>query len=185
MKISTILISILIITFHNTSLAEITNYTAKGNLESKVNLPCLKYDDIKNSYTPADLYPSAAKCILENNNEQAVYIFYTASVYAVYDSMRIKDKTAAQARQVLILKHIKPIPDEQKKGFADEIRKIKFDRTLLCNKIIKLGLPDYHPSYMIHHGIQAFSGIKGDGLIEGYDAQKNWQKALSALKCSI
>lgn len=202
MKIFTLIFLALISSYSNSENAEqpkiikeqisqnSVNYRVEGSLEKSNELPCIGLDQAKNTYTPADLYPSAAKCMLEGKDEESAELFFLAAAYAVYDSFRVADRTAGGARQVLIMKHIKPIAPESKKGFMVEVKKIsngKSEESLeFCYKIKELGKPDYHPQYMILHGLAAFSGeVQGNGLVKDYDPDENWSKALAALKwCS-
>jgi len=165
----------------------ITNLKVEGSLDKSHELPCIELSEAKNVYTPPDLYSSSAKCVLEGRDKDAAQIFFLASAYGVYDGMRVNDPTAAQARQVLIMNNLGSIDADRKAGLQKEMDKIGARQSpeidQLCAGIIAIGKPDYHPQYMILHGMAAFSGIKGDGLKPGYDGGKNWAQVISSLKC--
>ncbi|MCP3178347.1 RDD family protein [Desulfuromonas sp. KJ2020] len=164
----------------------ITNLHVEGSLGKSHDLPCITIDQAKNIYTPADLYASAARCVMDGRDSDGAQIFYLASVYAVYDASRVSDKTASGARQVLILNNFGSLDQEKRDRFTLETEKIKDNNTQkskdFCRKVKNLGKPDYHPQYMILHGMSNFlDGPEGDGLISDYDPNKNWDEALSAL----
>jgi hypothetical protein len=165
----------------------VTSLKVKGSLDKSYELPCIALSEARNIYTPPDLYSSSAKCVLEGRDKDAAQIFVLASAYGIYDGMRVVDPTAAQARQVLIMNNFNPIDTSQKIGFQAEMDKIGAwqspDIDELCDGITGVGKPNYHPQYMILHGMAAFNGIKGDGLKPGYDAQANWNTVMTSLKC--
>ena len=165
----------------------ISSVTAVGNLEKTHELPCISLEESQNSYTPADLYSSAAKCVLQGRDKDAAQVFFLASAYGMYDGLRVNDPTAAQARQVLIMNNFNAIDESKKAGLRVEMGKLaarqspEFEE--LCLGIRSVGKPDYHPQYMILHGIAAFRGIEGDGLKPDYDSAANWSAVLAQLKC--
>jgi uncharacterized RDD family membrane protein YckC len=164
-----------------------TNYRVEGSLGKSHDLPCITIDQANNAYTPADLYASSAQCVMAGRDSDSAQIYLLAGVYAVYDASRVADKTARGARQVLVLNNFSPIDDEKKEGFKKEIKKITEPKTQeskeFCSKVKKLGKPDYHPQYMILHGMSNFlDGAEGDGLIADYDPDQKWEDALTALK---
>ena len=55
----------------------------------------------------------------------------------------------------------------------------------ICQSIQEVGIPKYHPKYMIQHGIQAFlENEENDGLIKNFNSEESWNKALkSYLHC--
>jgi len=60
----------------------VTNYEAPGNLESTHALGCISPDQILDTYTPADLYPAAAACIIDNRTEDGIYLYVVAGAYS-------------------------------------------------------------------------------------------------------
>ncbi len=165
----------------------VTNVRVAGSLAKTHELPCISISEANNSYTPADLYASAAKCDAAGRRTDAVQIYFLAGAYSVYDSMRVKDRSAIQARQVLIINNFGSISDTSHPRLYADIQKITSRQpaaiAALCAGIKAVGKPSYHPHYMILHGMAAFDGIEGDGLVPDYDAAANWAKTLAPLRC--
>ncbi len=177
-----------------------SNVKVKGSLESKHKLGCITIREIKSIYTPADLYPSAAQCFIEEKGTQGFEVFMAASMYARYDMLRVTDKSARQAKNALILNTLYPLPEKKKAILAVQAKRIKTDsefKNSLCNKMKALDIPDYHPEYMIKHGMKAvLQKLKSDaikagkplpesmnikessGLVTNYKPEKLWTKSL-------
>lgn len=75
------------------------------------------------------------------------------------------------------------VSDEHKQRFNEALGGItKSPEHLgdLCGEIVKIGMPDYYPSYMILHGIKAFSGNPHEGsLSRDFDGPGTWRKLQS------
>jgi len=154
------------------------NYQAAGNLASTQTIGCISLSEVKNTFTPADLYKGVGECIAKDNYDLATELFFLAGTYANFDAERITDKTAGQAKTVLIMNVFSSVPQDKKTKFSEVVdRLMKNPDTLgvLCSKVQKIGMPDYYPGYMILHGIKAFTGNPHDGaLVKDFDAQKVW-----------
>ena len=162
--------------------AQVTNYEAPGNLESRNNLGCAKPSDLRNTHTPADLYRSNAECVTRKDFASAVYSSALAGVYARYDAMRVADASARQAQTVVQLKYLGSLTQEQKKQFFEALSAVANNPerlAALCKDIRAIGPPNYHPTYMIQHGMGAFLGGAGNnGLVADFDGAAAWEKAL-------
>ncbi len=123
-----------------------------------------------------------------------------ASMYARYDMLRVTDKSARQAKNALILNTLYPLPEKKKAILAVQAKRIKTDsefKNSLCNKMKALDIPNYHPGYMIKHGMKAvLQKLKSDaikagkplpesmnitessGLVTNYKPEKLWTKSL-------
>lgn len=176
-----------------------TNIRMEGSLVSTNDLGCIATTNLSNHYTPADIYTAAAQCIREDNLPQASLLFWTAGAYGAYDGLRIKDPSAGQARQALILKHITPltlqIPEEKKKALQHYLAQRKVPNSQLSNELCAnlhhLGPPDYYPRYMINHGLDAMMeklqpevGHKQDALVANFNGQEAWNKVINQIHCS-
>ena len=163
------------------ALAQTTNYEAPGNLQARTDLGCLKIEALRNTYTAADLYRSNASCVKQDDLESAVYSSALAGVYGRYDSMRVADQSAHQAQTVLRLNFANSLTEEQKKQFMGRLSATASDPSSLaklCGRIREVGPPNYQPTYMIQHGMGAFTGAKGNGLVSNFDSAAAWEKAL-------
>ncbi|MGA3281395.1 MAG: hypothetical protein ABSD50_10480 [Smithella sp.] len=156
----------------------ITNYRVEGSLASTQTIGCIPLSEVKNTFTPADLYKGVSECIAKDNYDLGAGLFALAGIYASFDAERITDKTAGQAKTVLIMNVFSSVSQDKKTKFSEEIDRISKDPDILgmlCSQVQKIGMPNYYPSYMILHGIKAFTGNPHDGaLAKDFDAQKVW-----------
>jgi hypothetical protein len=111
-----------------------------------------------------------------------------AFIYGIFDAERVADKTAGQAILALNMDTFSSVPQDIKIKVDEAIKHIAQDNELLkklCSETNKIGPPDYYPSYMILHGVRAFTGNPHDGaLIKKFDALGTWKKIQSNnLKC--
>src|SRR5690349_21994397 len=83
------------------SRPKVTNYEAKGNLQSFAPLGCVGIADLSNRNTPADITPAVRKCIDAGDYVRAADMFAVAGVYGRFDMLRVSDTTAHQALIVL------------------------------------------------------------------------------------
>jgi len=162
--------------------AVITNYETKGNLESKNDLKCIKLTEVKNTYTPADLYKAFAQCIQDNKYEDAIPLFMVAGAYGKFDSRRVADVSSHQAMTVLIMNNTASLTDEQKKKWKESLGTFTAGNSSpeflqACNSIKHLGPPDYYPSYMIQHGMGAFTKSNGNPIVDNFNPQSAWEEA--------
>jgi hypothetical protein len=161
----------------------ITNYEAPGNLQARTDLGCIKVEALKSTYTAADLYRSNAECVRAKDLDSAVYLSALAGVYARYDSMRVADQSAHQAEAVLSMNFASSLTEDEQKAFMARLSAVAGDPAslaTLCSRIRVIGPPNYHPTYMIQHGIDAFTGGSGDGLVSNFDSAASWEKSLDA-----
>lgn len=160
-----------------------TNFRAEGSLASTQTIGCIHIEEAKNTYTPADIYKGSGECVSQDKYELAVDLNALAGVYTKFDAERITDKTAGQANTALIMNTFSTLPQDKKSKFA-EIMKLTANNPeslkKLCEGIRKVGMPTYYPSYMILHGIKAFTGNPHEGaLVENFDSSAAWGKVLS------
>lgn len=164
--------------------AEFKNSEAPGNLESKNDLECIGARQLSNKYTPADLYKAVSKCANEDKYKEGALLFALAGVYGRFDTFRVADNTAHQAVTVLGMQAFGSLDKGKERAFKEGLKNILGTPDGLaatCKEIIVLGPPDYYPSYMIQHGMNAFlkSG-SGSGLVADFDVKIAWKKSLDA-----
>jgi hypothetical protein len=170
------------------SLADTTNYEAKGNLEAPNPASCVGMEKLTNKQNPADIFVGINECLSKKDYEKASYLFFAALAYGKYDTLRVKDKSAHQAISVLRMNSFSQLSEievtELQKSFGalmnDESQKKK-----LCDGLQTLGIPDYSPKYMMQHGMSAFTG-QGGGLIKDFDSAQSWDKVkVEFAKCTV
>ena len=156
----------------------VTNFRTEGNLASSQAIGCIPLADAKNTFTPADLYKGVDDCIAKDDYDLAIGLFTLAGIYARFDAERITDKSAGQAKTVLIMNTFSSVPQDKKTRFSETAARLTKNPDILgalCGKVQKIGMPNYYPSYMILHGIKAFTGNPNDGaLVKGFDSAKVW-----------
>lgn len=170
--------------------AQVTAREARGNLESRHALGCIRLDDARNAYTPADLMPASSACARENQFVRAADLYMLAYAYARFDVARVTDRSAHQAFPVLRMQAYSRLPEADSQKIATEMNATMKDTARhgrFCAALRRLGPPAYQPRYMLQHGMGAF--LSGDGtsraLAENFDAQSAWQEVLTTdLKCS-
>lgn len=162
----------------------ITNYEAAGNLESTHHLGCISPNQVRNAYTPADLYPALVRCVKNNRYADAAFLFGLAGVYTRFDEQRVADATSHDVISVYMYRFRSTFSDAEKRRLFKSIRALTDGPGRLkayCASIRKIGPPHYYPRYMVRHGMQAFTGEKSPaGLVRGFDREKAWNKSLDA-----
>lgn len=166
----------------------VTNYEAPGNLASTNEVGCANSSTLSNKFTPADLYRGVNTCLKDDNYRDGVFLFALAGVYGRFDTFRVKDKTAHQAITVLMMNTLGSLDKTKSEFIKSELKKVSGNPNKLqemCTEIKRIGVPNYHPQYMIQHGMNAFTGGNSNsGLVDSFDANAAWVKALdSYLHC--
>lgn len=161
---------------------------AEGNLESPNPCNCVEISEITNEHNPADILHGMKKCIEQKEFGKAARLFAIAGVYGKYDSYRVKDKSAHQALIVLQQNILIDVSEEDKNNMIAilelTLKEGSKELKSVCQEIQKVGMPKYHPKYMIQHGIQAFIETDGNGLVENFNSEESWKLALqSYLHC--
>jgi hypothetical protein len=168
--------------------ARITNIETKGNLQSLKTVGCVSVSELTNQHTPADMFPGVRKCIDAGEFDRGGQLFFVARVYGRYDTLRVADRTAHQAISVLRINNLGDIDEERQSAFRGSL-KGRYgpgspELAGLCTELRRLGAPAYHPTYMLQHGMSAFTGA-GGGLIKNFNAPEAWSSALdSYMHCS-
>lgn len=167
--------------------SKITDIQLEGNLQKTHDLPCIGINEAKNTYTSADLYASSAKCVVQNNNKKASELYILAGLYAKYDVMRISDKTVGGAISAMVINTYGSVETKKREVFFKDFKEFNNSPAAktLCDKIKKIGKPNYYPKYMILHGLDAIRSAmenkpQNDELKKNYDAEKNWLEAINS-----
>ncbi len=159
----------------------VTSYEAPGNLESTHALGCIPGSSVTAQYTPADLYPAFAKCVMADRFAEATDLYAFAFAFAVYDTKRVPDKTAHQAIMVLQLENMSALPDEKKRAFGEYFERVSVpgspSATAICDELRRVGPPQYEPRYMIQHGMGAASG-QPSAPPSDFDSAATWSAVL-------
>ena len=162
----------------------LTNIRAEGSLASTQTVGCIPVTDAKNTFTPADLYKGVVDCISQDKYDLGAGLFALAGIYGRFDAERVSDKTAGQAKTVLIMNTFANESQEKKLRLNDVFTHLTKTPELLgklCVDIQKVGMPNYYPSYMILHGIKAFTGNPHEGaLLKDFDAPNVWTNLQTA-----
>lgn len=177
-------IAIFLFVFSGWVLADstVTNIETVGNLEPKNDVGCIKFGEVRNFYTPADLFKSSVACANTGNAKDAARLFLFARIYGSYDMARVSDISAHQSIIVLIQHAFSAMgtyANSVEKEINDNLIGKPEEFSEFCGVIKKIGKPNYHPQYMINHGMDAFTGTKGDGLIENFNEEQVWLQTLS------
>lgn len=161
---------------------EIISIEADGNLESPNPCGCIELSKVNNQHNPADILNGMAECIEQKEYKKAASLFAIAGVYGTYDMSRVKDGTAHQALLVLQQNIFFNMEESEQKQLMESLKKEleagSENLNNVCQSIQKVGAPNYHPKYMIQHGIQAFIEDDGNGLVEEFNSEESWILAL-------
>jgi hypothetical protein len=170
---------------NSTPKSNATNYEATGNLESSKSAECISMAELSNTQNPVDIFTGLNACLNENNYSNAAELYFAGMSYGFFDTKRVSDKTAHQAISVLRMN----LFGSQSQGVLDKLQvaltSITSDNTAICESLSNLGAPAYKPTYMIQHGMRAFTGQSTkDGLVENFDLGAAWKDSLSTIaKC--
>lgn len=157
----------------------VIDYTLPRNLMPTHVVGCVSMDKASDTWSPADVFPAMRKCINNGNYTDAVDLFSLATSYGRFDMMRVPDQSAWNAMQVLQMQYLQDVTPAQKAGFNKVAEAMLQNRSDICMKLEKLGPPDYVPTYMIEHGMAAFTkSLKNGGLVQDFNGQSAWAEVL-------
>lgn len=156
----------------------VTNVQAPGNLAATQAPGCIALSAANRKMTPPDLYNGLRECVSQEKYAEAAELFALAGLYGNFDAQRVADKTAGQAKTVLVMNLLGSVSDEQKTKLSAEVSRMAGSPeslARLCGEVRKIGAPDYYPRYMIMHGMRAFTGNADEGALRSdFDAAKVW-----------
>jgi len=162
------------------SLTTIFNNSFAEEQETTNQLKCINLNEVKPSYSPPALFSASVACANKEEPMKAAQLFLFARIYGSYDMMRAEDHTARQVINILVQNTFKAM-----RGNADSVQYqinhelIKKPETFkaFCTSAKTIGKPNYHPTYMINHGMNAVLGkIKNNGIKENFNENQAWVK---------
>lgn len=142
-------------------------------------LGCLADDQVKNTYTPVELFKSAAVCANQDQQKQGVLLLFAAQAYGAFDMERVLDRTSYKVIQNLKSKSAASILPDKMRVMNEETEKSK-KAASFCPALTKLGPPNYYPRYMILQGSRVSAG---SGLNQSFDGRQAWAKILKSGNC--
>ncbi len=168
--------------------AQVTNYEADGNLESTYDVGCVALSELSNAYSPADLAGGVIRCFKDGQDDRAFEMIVTMQLRTAFDTLRVEDTTAHQAGQVMMLEiqyaageAFGPRMQDAAAQFGDSGSP---RHSALCAQMAEFGPPSHSPRYMVQHGMTAFTGREGDGLLDDFDPVESWEMLLEEyLQC--
>jgi hypothetical protein len=178
-------LALLLSACNSTPTSNVTNYETAGNLESPNPVGCVSVGGLSNKQNPVDIFTGLNACLIKNNYSNAAELYFAGMSYGFFDTKRVSDITAHQAISVLRMNLFGAQPQEVLDKLQAALTNINSDNTAICKSLTKLGAPAYKPTYMIQHGMGAFTGQSTkDGLVENFDSGAGWKDALSTIaKC--
>lgn len=185
LKIIAVLATLSLSACNSTPQNNVSNYYAKGNLESPSPSGCVAVNQLSNQQNPVDIFIGLSTCMSVGNFSQAAELYFAGMSYGYFDTKRVSDKTAHQAISALRMSVFGAQPKEVMDMLQVELDKISSDNSSICKSLTDLGAPSYKPTYMIQHGMGAFTGQSTkDGLVENFNSAAAWKGSLATIaKC--
>lgn len=171
------------------TIGNVTSCETPGSLAPTQNRGCIGLEDADATMSPADLAVSALACAKANKTTEAAELMALMSARGRFDAERVTDRTAHQGIQVLRYQVSGALPERKAKALQDALNDLLTDLrgknyTEFCSRVSHLGVPKHDPSYMIAHGIKAFSEDTPDPLVAGFNAEAAWDMVMrDYMKC--
>jgi hypothetical protein len=148
---------------------------------------CVQLDSIDNSHTPIELYSSLNDCMQNNRDADAASLFVLAGMDSSFDSVRVADKTAGQARVILIMALFGGMAADAKARFETATKALMDNpsrHAILCEQVKKVGPPQYFPAYMVNHGLGVMQSALANQapptpLERKFDAAATWRDLIT------
>jgi hypothetical protein len=176
------------------SESNVVRYETEGSLESKHDLGCIAAAEMANVYTPTDLYRAISHCGESGRFEDAALLFLVANAYGRFDMLRVADESAGRAIPDGQARYMGKLDQEITDALQESINALLEGEVVsaaVCDAVKRVGPPDYHPTYMIQHGLNAsvpWAGEEGageDGLWLDFDAAAAWDFVVREyMKCA-
>lgn len=147
---------------------------------------CLATSSLTSKMSPPELYRRLPACIRAMNYETAVLVFGLAGAYSRFDLLRVADKSAHQSTSIIRVKAMRAVTQRRRvefEGYLADVLRTPERRKKLCETVKLVGMPQYHPAYMIPLGLNAVK-MNATGLMDGFRADQAWAETLSQyLRC--
>jgi len=169
----------------------IQRYEAPGNLKPTQNRGCIPLSKADVSLSPADLALSVQACAKNGKASDAAQLLGLMVARGRFDTMRVTDKSAYQAVDVLMMGVMQSLSTGQRGKVMAEfdgliVRQQPPGFQRYCAALAGLGAPAHDPTYMIAHGIKAFTGRTEAPLRQPFNAGKAWNDVLrDYMKCPV
>lgn len=154
---------------------------ASNRAPSLVQAACMKSTEVTVKDLPEKIYASAAQCARDGDYPDAAKLMFVSGIFWRFDALRVPDESSHDVGQIFLLAYIGNLPEEQRAPLASEMKTFQRGSKVLstfCKQMREMGPPTYYPSYMIEHGMGAFTGGDKDGLVANFDSGKAWEKVL-------
>jgi len=148
---------------------------------------CVQIGSIDNSHPPIELYSSLNDCLQNNRDADAVSLFILAGMDTSFDSLRVTDKTAGDARGILIMALFGGMADDVHTRFETATKTLMADpsrHAVLCEQVKTVGPPQYFPAYMVSHGLGVMQSALAHQapptpLEPNFDAAATWNDLIT------
>jgi hypothetical protein len=162
--------------------AQVTNLEAPGNLAPTVDPGCVTMATADARLSPPDLALGVLACGRVGNWDAAAELYILMLLRSSFDVRRVADPTAHQAGEVLTMQLNDAQSEADRASLGEAIQRYAdpsmTQRDILCTALMASGVPQHDPSWMIQHGMAAFTGLQGDGLVPGVDPAVLWEQVM-------
>jgi hypothetical protein len=166
-----------------TQETKVKNIEHSGNLKQSNSLGCINADELKNTFTPVDLFQASTACAHKGLIVDSAKLFMLARIYGSFDIRRVSDQSAHQSIAVLVQKTYISMGNKAnavETEINDRLLKNPDQFQKLCDSAKNAGAPIYYPEYMINHGMSAMLGTnENNGIVIGFDSVQAWKETLS------
>lgn len=162
--------------------AEVTNLETAGNMAPGVDPGCVTMTTADPRLSPPDLALGVLACGRAENWDAAAELYVLMLLRSSFDVRRVADPTAHQAGEVLTMQLNDAQSEADRASLGEAIQRYAnpsvTQRDILCGALKASGVPQHDPSWMIQHGMAAFTGLQGDGLVPGADPAVLWDQVM-------
>lgn len=148
---------------------------------------CVQLESIDNRHTPIELYSSLNDCLEKNRDADAIGLFMLAGMDSSFDAARVADKTAGDARSILIMALFGGMAADVHARFETSMNAFMGDTSrhaALCGQMKRVGPPNYFPAYMVGHGLGVMQSALANQeppspLEPNFDATATWRELIT------
>ena len=162
--------------------AQATNNEAPGSLAPTVDPGCVTMAQADARLSPPDLALGVLACGRDGNWDAAADLYALMLLRSSFDVARVEDATAHQAGDVLSMQVGDALSDADRASLGNALASFGDPagpkKLALCEAAKASGAPQHDPSWMLQHGMGAFLGTEGDGLVKGFDPAAAWDRII-------